>query len=36
MCTADEKLIFDAYVEGDFATDELIELIEKQSQDIRL
>ncbi|MFW2488536.1 hypothetical protein [Clostridium chromiireducens] len=32
MCTADEKLIYDSYVEGDFATDKLIELAEKHSQ----
>jgi len=32
MCTPDEKLILDAYVEGDFATGDLIELIQKQSK----
>ena len=32
MCTSDEKLIFDAYVEGDFAESDLIELIQKQSK----
>ena len=32
MCTSDEKLILDAYVEGDFAESGLIELIRKQSK----
>jgi hypothetical protein len=32
MCTSEEKLIFDAYVEGDFATNDLIELVQKQSK----
>lgn len=32
MCTSDEKLIIDAYVEGDFAESELIDLIQKQSK----
>jgi len=32
MCTSDEKLILDAYVEGDFAESGLIELIQKQSK----
>lgn len=32
MCTSDNKLIFDAYVEGDFAESELIDLIRKQSK----
>jgi hypothetical protein len=32
MCTSDEKLIYDSYVEGDFATDKLIKLIEKNSK----
>ena len=32
MCTSEEKLIFDAYVEGNFATSDLIELIQKQSK----
>jgi len=32
MCTSDEKLILDAYVEGDFTTGDLIELIQKQSK----
>lgn len=32
MCTSDNKLIFDAYVEGDFAESELIDLIQKKSK----
>ena len=32
MCSSDEKLILDSYVEGDFASGELIDLIEKQSK----
>lgn len=32
MCTVDEKLIIDAYVEGAFTTNDLVELVEKQSK----
>jgi len=32
MCTSEEKLIIDAYVEGDFTTNDLIELVQKQSK----
>lgn len=32
MCTFEEKLIFDTYVEGDLVTNELIELVKKQSK----
>lgn len=32
MCTAAEKLIIDSYVEGDFATDKLVQLVEKHSK----
>lgn len=31
MCTSEEKLIFDIYVEGDLVTDDLIELVDKKS-----
>lgn len=32
MCTANEKIIIDSYVEGDFATDKLVQLVEKHSK----
>lgn len=32
MCTSEEKLIIDAYVEGTFVTNDLIELVQKQSK----
>lgn len=32
MCTSNEKLIYDTYVEGDLITKDLIELVEKQSK----
>lgn len=32
MCTSKEKLIYDTYVEGDLITNDLIELVEKQSK----
>jgi len=32
MYTSEEKLIIDAYVEGDFTTNDLIELVQKQSK----
>lgn len=32
MCTAEEKLIIDSYVEGEFVTDKLIQLVEKHSK----
>ena len=32
MCSFDEKLILDSYVEGDFASGDLIDLIQKQSK----
>lgn len=32
MCTSKEKLIYDTYVEGDLITNDLIELVQKQSK----
>ncbi|MHC1683142.1 MAG: hypothetical protein AB6733_09370 [Clostridiaceae bacterium] len=32
MCTSEEKLTFDLYVEGDLVTNELIEIVNKQSK----
>jgi hypothetical protein len=34
MCSPDEKLILDSYVEGDFASNDLVDLIKNQSKQL--